>query len=45
MTILTWILGVLFILAVIYIIVDYLIARLMRRGNFTIRIEMDDGKD
>ena len=45
MTLLTGVLGFLLLIAVIYIAVEKLTTWLSRSGGFTIRIEVEDGKD
>ena len=45
MTLLAGVLGFLLIIAVIYIAVERITSWLTRHGGFTIRIEVDEGKD
>ena len=45
MTLQAWILGILLLIAVIYIAVDWLLSWLMNKGGFLIRIEVVDGED
>ena len=45
MTLLALILGFLLLIALIYIVVERLTSWLTKIGGFTIRIELDEGKD
>lgn len=45
MTLWTWILAGLLLIAVVRIVVDRVTAWLMRRGGLTIRIEVEDGDE